>query len=199
MQLLQITVNHMQCELQIENARLEYQQDFTPSADIQTTPAKLQIRTKPAQQRLDSYDVRRSLGFASVGDRIQDASEKGQNSLNLYIRGTVEEGSQMANIEDGVTIGQLINQKMLEQPTTITAFLPSGNLSIMWDAPEISTQVQQGDVKTEWDINQNTMSFVPGSVKLHITQYASVEVEYVGSPLYVPPSANPNYEEKSVG
>lgn len=195
MQLLQITVTPMKCELQIENARLEHQSDFTPSASIQTTPAQLNIETKPAEQRLDSYQLRHSIGFAKVGDRIQQAAEKGQNSLSLYIRGTVEEGSEMAKIEDGVTIGELVHQKMLEQPTTITAFLPSGSLSIMWDPPKIETQYQEGSMDIQWDINQNVLSFVPGSVKLHITQYASVEVEYMGSPLYVPPSASPDYEE----
>lgn len=105
----------------------------------------------------------------------------------------------MAKIEDGVTIGQLINQKMMVQPTTVTAFLPSGNMSIMWDPPKTDIQYEEGSNEVDWDINPNTISYVPGSVKLHITQFASVDVEYLGAPMYVPPSASPDYQEKSAG
>lgn len=199
MQLLQITVTPMKCELQIENARLEYQQDFTPEASTRSTPAKLDIQTKPAELRLDSYELRHSLGFNNTADLVASGAQKGQQSLNQYVRGTVEEGAQLAKIEDGVTIGQLINQKMMQQPSTVTAFLPSGNLSVMWDPPQTDIQYEKGSSETDWEINPNVLSYVPGSVKLHITQYASVEVEYLGSPIYVPPSASPDYEEKTAG
>ena len=37
--------------------------------------------------------------------------------------------------------------------------------------------------------------YVPGELAINVEQYPKVEIEYVGEPLYVPPSANPSYEE----
>ncbi len=37
--------------------------------------------------------------------------------------------------------------------------------------------------------------YVPGKLEINIEQYPKVEIEYVADPLYVPPRANPNYEE----
>lgn len=201
MQLLQITVTPMQYELEIEQARLEYKQDFLPRANVQTTPGQFEIQTKPAQVRLDTYNARRSIGFARVGDRISEAAQKGSKHLAQYTRENVDMGKQMANIEDGVTIGQLIRQKMIDggRSQSYTAFLPSQGPGISWEPPNIRMGYEPGNTNYDWKIKSNVLSYVPGSVRVRITQFASVDVEYLGSPMYFPPSAAPNYEEKSAG
>ena len=35
--------------------------------------------------------------------------------------------------------------------------------------------------------------FIPGDIEMSITQQPDVLIEYVGGPIYVPPSADPNY------
>ena len=46
------------------------------------------------------------------------------------------------------------------------------------------------DLKME----QGNFKFIPGDIQLSITQQPDVLIEYIGGPLYVPPSADPNYE-----
>ena len=105
----------------------------------------------------------------------------------------------MARIEDGMTIGQIIRQKMLEQPETFTAFLPSGGADISWEPNQIEMEYEKGKVNYDWQIKSNVMSYVPGSVRMQIIQYGKVEVEYLGTPMYIPPSSDPHYEEPSAG
>lgn len=38
--------------------------------------------------------------------------------------------------------------------------------------------------------------YVPGELNINVEQYPKVEIEYVGEPMYVPPSASPEYEER---
>ena len=38
------------------------------------------------------------------------------------------------------------------------------------------------------------MEFTPGDIEISVTQQPDVIIKYVGGPLYVPPSADPNYE-----
>ena len=37
--------------------------------------------------------------------------------------------------------------------------------------------------------------YVPGELNVNVEQYPRVDIEYIGEPMYVPPSANPAYEE----
>lgn len=199
MQLLQITVTPMKCELQVEHARLEMNQDFTPSANVKTTPSEISIQSRPAKLQLDTYEARNSLGFSNPDDFAKNSAQKGKDNLTKYIRNSVETGQQMAKIEDGVTINQIVSQKMMEQPSTFTVFLPSGGANISWQPGELNIQFSQGSVEHDWQIQKNSMNYIPGSVRLNILQRNSIKIEYVGEPLYVPPSANPNYDESSIG
>ena len=36
--------------------------------------------------------------------------------------------------------------------------------------------------------------FVPADIEFSVLEYPSVVIEYVGDPIYIPPSSNPNYE-----
>ena len=37
------------------------------------------------------------------------------------------------------------------------------------------------------------MEFTPGDIQIEVTQQPDVIIKYVGGPLYVPPSSDPNY------
>ena len=46
----------------------------------------------------------------------------------------------------------------------------------------------------DWNVNSRPqLEFVPASLEFSVAQYNDVVIEYVGDPIYVPPSANPNY------
>ena len=46
----------------------------------------------------------------------------------------------------------------------------------------------------DWRMNQTSFEFTPGDIQISVTQQPDVQIKYVGGPLYVPPSADPNYE-----
>ena len=47
-------------------------------------------------------------------------------------------------------------------------------------------------------VAQGDFQFIPGNIEMSITQHPDVHIEYVGDPLYVPPSAAPNYKPLDV-
>ncbi len=196
MELLKITVTPTKYELEITPARLEYQQDFIPNANTRTEPGNLKIETKQIQLSLDTYEARRSLGFANPADLIRNAAKKVQDAFSQNLRDTVQEGKDMARIEDGVTIAGIIQQKMLQQPESYTAFLPSTGADLSWTPGNIQTDYQPGEVTHDWQITQNVMNYIPGSVKIKVVQQGDVNIEYLGRPMYIPPSADPEYEEE---
>ena len=198
MQLLQITTTPMKYELEIEHAKLEHQQEFMSEAKMTTTAPKLSIQSSNAEVQIDTYEARKSLGLQRIGDFIDMEAQNGKDSINQKTREYVEIGKEMSNIHENATIPSIYQQKMLSEATSgslYTAFLPSSGADISWKPAEISMSYDAGDISTDWQIAQNTMSYVPGSVRMKILEYADVNIEYLGGPMYVPPSADPNYVE----
>ena len=50
----------------------------------------------------------------------------------------------------------------------------------------------------DWRVIRPQFEFTPGDIELSVTQKPDVIIKYMGGPLYVPPSADPNYEPVDV-
>ncbi|MEL7623605.1 MAG: DUF6470 family protein [Clostridiales bacterium] len=192
-QVLQISTTPAKYEMEIERARLEMQQDFIPKAKVATRPARLDTKTENAKVQMDSYQMRRSLGFNNTADWAKMFAEKGKESIRRTTREYVDMGNDMSRIHEGVTIGQIIEQKMLEQPVLYTAFLPSTGTEISWIPHQIEADYKEGSMQYDWQIMRNVMNYVPGKIRMTMIQRPAVEIEYTGSPMYIPPSASPDY------
>lgn len=194
MQLLKITTTPMKYQLEIEPARLEMRQDLIPEGQIRTNPTRAQLQSQRTEVRLDTYEARKSLGFRKIGDLIADGAQKGLRSLSQQTREYVTDGAKMARIEDGVTIGQIVREKMLQQPEMYTAFLPSTGAEISWQPGYLDINWTKPDISFDYKEMQHALNYIPGSVRMEILEYARVDIEYLGGPMYVPPSAAPDYE-----
>lgn len=197
--LLQISVTPARYELEIERARLEYKQDFQPRAEVNTTAPALKIETKRDELHLDTYEARKSLGITNSVDSIRQAADRGRESVLRAIGESGRMGEQLSKIYEGMTIADVINQKISQMRETFTAFLPSGGADISWEPGNIRMDYQKGNTKYNWKIKSNEMSYVPGSVRLRVIEQCKVDIKYVGGPLYFPPSAAPDYKKSSVG
>ncbi len=56
----------------------------------------------------------------------------------------------------------------------------------------------RGNYDTSLSLGLRDMKFVPGSIEYEVTQWNEVEIDYIGGPVYVPRSADPNYKEDTV-
>ena len=61
-QLLQITSTPIEYQLKIEPARLEFNQADNPKGDISQQTVRLNLASQNTKVRLDTMDMRRSLG-----------------------------------------------------------------------------------------------------------------------------------------
>ena len=197
MQLLKISTTPMKYELEVESAKLEYKQDANPSCDIEATPSQLEIHSKNAEIHIDTYEARKSLGLMNLDDTIQQYAAKGKEHISKQTQEYVQFGEAMANIQDGTDIGDIVKQKMLEQPELYTTFLPSAPAELSFVPAKLDINYKPGDVNLDWQIKDNSFSYKPGSVHMKIVQYADVDIQYLGGPMYVPPSSDPDYEKKT--
>lgn len=190
---LEITSRPIEWEFEIEPAQLKMRQADNPRVQLDFKPEKLNIDSKNISVRLDGTDLRASLEQRKIDDFLHQAAQRGRTGARAALDEAVQFGNQMAEIEDGVTIGQIVQQKMMEQKDTYTFFIPEP-YNISWQPNEQSISYEPADVEIDWETQKNLMDFVPGSFTINILQRPEVDIKYVGKPIYVPPSSAPDFE-----
>ena len=72
-------------------------------------------------------------------------------------------------------------------------FLPSTGPEITWDPGEMQIRFEMDKLNFDWKVSHPQFKFTPGDITLSVKQQPDVIIKYVGGPLYVPPSADPDY------
>jgi hypothetical protein len=196
-QLINITSTPIEYKINIEPGRLEMKQADNARQKMTSFPSELSIQSRNIEVRLDSTRMRASLNLRNPGEFARYYGSQGMQTAYENIGDRVQFGNQISQIQDGVSISQVVQQKMLEQPTTYTTFIPSAGIDISWQPQQLNLDYQPTQLEFDWQTMKNSMEYVPGKYQMDILQYPKVQIEYLGTPTYVPPSADPNYEEQS--
>ena len=192
MQLIRITSIPLEYKIETQPGRLEMKQAQNAQQTMSREAPQLNIQSRTIQVRLDTTELRASLNLRTDSEFAKYYADRGRKAAYEAIGEKVQFGNQMAQIQDGVTIAQIVRQKMLEQPTTYTTFLPAVGPQISWQPGEVELNYDPGSVRFDWEVMRNQMEYIPGVYRMHITQYPKVQIEYLGKPNYVPPSSDPN-------
>ena len=77
-------------------------------------------------------------------------------------------------------------------------FIPKTGPEITWDPAEMNIRYEMDKLNFDWKISKGDFKFTPGDIEFTVTQRPEVVIKYVGGPIYVPPSSDPNYESVDV-
>lgn len=195
--LLQITTIPIQIEIKVTNGKFEHSEEYTqPRVNIKTQNGSFVMQAEPLKLNIDTYQSRKSMGYGQMkdGDMLK---QKAQEGFSIAFQGTakaVSDGDQLARGMSPSEIA-LSNARAGATIQTIMEFLPKEGADITFDGGTLNIEYQMGTQDFDWDIHPDSpLEFIPGSVELIVRDRPRVEIEYVGDPIYVPPSANPNYE-----
>ena len=191
MQLISIHTTPLKWSIQTQPARLEMKQADNADIAINQKDAKISIHSRNIQIQLDTTEMRRSMGLRDISAVLEDEAAKGREAAQQAVAEFSRFGTQMGRIADGVTIAQLVTQKIMEQPDTITAFIPSVGPDISWIPAEANLEYIPGELSTDWKVNRNLMEYIPGKFEFIIDQYPDITIQWLGQPNYFPVSAKP--------
>lgn len=194
--LLQITTIPIQIEIKVTNAKLEYAEDRQPKVNITTENGGYVMKAEPLKLNIDTYEARKSLGYGHMTDADM-ASQKASEGFSIAFQGTAKVASDGNQLARGMSPSEIAinNARAGATVQTIMEFLPKTGADITFDEGKLNIEYHMGEQDIDWDIKSDLpMEFIPGSVELIVRDRPRVEIEYLGEPLYVPPSANPNYE-----
>ena len=193
--LLEIKTIPMSLEMRINKARFEL---ATTNATFEMSRSKggLQMQMKPAKLKIDTVEARYSAGIKSAMHLISDFAKKGVQAGYEATATYAREGNLMLdiNIMDN-PIPEIAMKKFISDVSFNLGFIPSTGPDISWDTGGISMSFAIDELDFDWNIERPQIAFIPGSIEFIISEYPSVEINYIGTPIFVPPSANPNYKE----
>lgn len=192
--LIEIQTIPIEIQMKTTNAHLEYARG-TAQMEVSRDRRGLQIRSQPIRVNIDTFEARSSI-VPTTAQSIQQGAAQGQRAAYEATAVLAQEGRMMmeAKIDQDV-IPQLAQQKTVDQPAQLgIQFLPEVGPDISWTGGEMSIRYEMDKLNFDWCMNQMQFTFVPGDIEFKVTQQPDVVIKYIGGPLYVPPSADPNYE-----
>ena len=192
--LIEIQTIPIEIQMKTTNAHLEYARG-TAQMEVSRDRRGLQIRSQPIRVNIDTFEARSSI-VPTTAQSIQQGAAQGQRAAYEATAVLAQEGRMMmeAKIDQDV-IPQLAQQKTVDQPAQLgIQFLPEVGPDISWTGGEMSIRYEMDKLNFDWRMNQMQFTFVPGDIEFKVTQQPDVVIKYIGGQLYVPPSADPNYE-----
>ena len=193
--LIEITNVPIEIEMKVSHAKLEYTRG-TAELEISRDNGGLSIKSRPIRLNIDTFESRNSVVPTAVRS-IQQSAEKGRQAAYQATATYAQQGELLLKTQ--------IGEELVTQFAADTAakdvktnigihFLPSVGPELDWDPGEVNIRFEMDKLNFDWRVNQTQFKFIPGDIEISVKQQPDVIIKYIGGPLYVPPSADPDHE-----
>ena len=192
--LIEITTVPIQIDMKTTNAKLEYARG-TAEMEVSRDKGGLQIKSRPIRVNIDTFEARNSITPTAVRS-IEQAAQKGRQAAYTATATIAQQGKLMMETKLGEeVITKFAKDAYKENIRDVSLdFLPSVPPEITWDVGEMNIRYEMDKLNFDWKIGGGSFEFTPGDIEFTVTQRPEVLIKYVGGPIYVPPSSDPNYE-----
>ncbi len=193
--LIEIKTIPIQIEMKTTNARLEYTRG-TAEMEVSRDKGGLSIKSRPIRVNIDTFEARNSITPTAVRS-IEQNAQRGQQVAYQATATYARHGQLLMQAQIGQ---ELVTQFAAEAQTQNLKtnvgiqFLPSVGPDISWDGGEMNIRYEMDKLNFDWKFGDGDFKFVPGDIEFSVTQRPDVVIKYVGGPIYVPPSSDPDYK-----
>ena len=197
--LIEITTVPIQIEMKTTNAKLEYARG-TAEMEIHRDNGSLQIKSRPIKVNIDTFEARNSLS-PTLARYLEQSAQKGKQAAYQATATYARQGQLLLKTQVGEElVTQFAEETMMMDVKTNVGidFLPKVGPEITWDPGEMNIRYEMDKLNFDWKLNQASFEFTPGDIEFTVTQRPEVVIKYIGGPIYVPPSSDPNYEPVDV-
>ena len=196
--LIEITTVPIQIEMKTTNAKLEYARG-TAEMEISRDKGGLQIKSRPIRVNIDTFEARNSI-TPTLARSLEQGAQQGRQAAYKATATFAQQGQLMMQTKLGEeVITKFSKDSLLEGVQDVgLEFLPKTGPEITWDPGEMNIRYEMDKLNFDWKIGGGSFEFTPGDIELTVTQRPEVIIKYIGGPIYVPPSADPNYEPVDV-
>ena len=197
--LIEITTVPIQIEMKTTNAKLEYAR-ATAEMEISREKNGLKIKSRPIKVNIDTFEARNSLS-PTLARYLEQNAERGKQAAYEATATYANQGQLLLETRIGEElVTKFAQDAMMKDVKTNVGidFLPDPGPEITWDPGELSIRYEMDKLNFDWKMGEGSFEFTPGDIEFTVTQRPDVVIKYVGGPIYVPPSSDPNYEPVDV-
>lgn len=193
--LIEIKTVPIEIEMKVSHAKLEYTRG-TADLEISRHKGGLNIKSKPIQLNIDTFEARSSV-VPTTKQSIEQNAQRGKQQVYEVTATYAQQGQLLLKAKIGEDmIGQFAAESQAKNVKTNVGidFIPKAGPDLEWNPSELNIRFEMDKLNFDWRMDQQNFQFTPGDIEITMTQRPEVVITYVGGPLYVPPSADPNYE-----
>lgn len=191
--LLKIQSVPIKIEAQTKRASLQHSTE-PPRVNVTRNRGRANIRTTPPKVNIDSTQARASVGMKSTSRVISEMAQNGKMASREASANYGQEGRMNENPNIKNAVAEIAASKVGKSVQSELTFAPSSAPEISVESGSISFDYQMDRLTFDWNVNTKPqLEFVPASIEFSVVQYPQLIIEYVGDPIYVPASANPDY------
>lgn len=193
--LIEIKTVPIEIEVKTTHAQLEYTRG-TADVEISRDQGGLNIRSRPIQLHVDTFEARNSVTPTAVRS-IEQSASKGQQAAYEATATYAQQGQLLLKAKIGEDmITQFASDAQTKDLKTNVGlqFLPSTGPEISWEPGEMNIRFEMDKLNFDWRMKGMHFQFTPGDVEISVKQRPDVVIKYVGGPIYVPPSSDPDFE-----
>lgn len=194
-QLIEIKSVPIEIEMQTSHAKLEYSRG-TADLEISRNKGGLSIKSKPIQLNIDTFEARNSI-MPTTMRSIAQSAEKGKQAVYEATATYARQGQLLLHAKIGQEmVTQFAAEAASKDVMTNVGidFIPSVGPELSWDPAELNIRFEMDKLNFDWRMNPLQFEFTPGDIEISVTQHPDVVITYIGGPIYVPASADPNYQ-----
>ena len=150
MNVLKITSTPIKLSMTSQRARLEAQLP-SPHVNMEQTPGSIQMHSQNIKVNIDTYEQRQSLGRRTSQDFLAYQADKGKAAAQDATARYVQVGNQMAQIQKGANIPDIICMQMSSQmqPRTDLEAMPLPPPDISWTPGSLEMKYTPSSIEFE--------------------------------------------------
>lgn len=200
--LIEITTVPIEIEMKTTNAHLVYSRG-TAEVEISREKGGLNIKSRPIKLNVDSFQAQSSVRPTTM-QSVQQAAQSGkqaayQATATYARRGQLVIDSQLGQELISQFAKETQDAQMGRDLTDFgLGFLPETGINLDWEPGQMQIRYEMDKLNFDWKTGGQGFEFVPGDIEFTVTQQPEVIIKYVGGALYVPPSADPDYQPVDV-
>ncbi len=205
--LIEIKSVPIEIRMKTTNASLEYTRG-TAEMEISRSDKGLDIKSRPIKLQLDTFEPRTTGNVAPRNVQapqtaqplqpVQQAPQGAQPERQATYEATSaysDQGQIMLNARIGQEILPDNNAAQQEQAAETET---RNGVNYEWEDGQMEIRYEMDKLNFDWKIDKGEFEFTPGDIEVIVEQQPSVTIKYLGGPIYVPRSADPNYEPVDV-
>ncbi|MBQ6986701.1 MAG: hypothetical protein IJQ25_06915 [Oscillibacter sp.] len=196
-----IEIKSVPIELQFKttSASLEYTRGTAEMEISRSEQGGVDVRSRPIQVKLDTFEQRGgkfSAANAAVSAAVSQPTQAQYQATSAY--------ADQGQIQLSARIGQSIPQAAPmpgqggDSGYTAPDIQPSTGVNVNWEDGAMLIRYAMDKLNFDWKIDRGEFKFTPGDIEISIAQKPSLTIKYTGGPIYVPRSADPNYQPVDV-